>query len=153
MHIRQELLDKVLVVYKPNYRYLRQADVEFPVARGRFLLGETEYAESPSHLTDVEAQLCLNQLSYIFFANEIISGRWSDGRNLTLDDYLSLRKEKMFVVDSHKIFHRETNPAEPFNVAIKLAKIRRIRNAHLASLDFNINDGAGVGNLKLVIKR
>ncbi|MEK6951992.1 MAG: FcoT family thioesterase [Nanoarchaeota archaeon] len=153
MKISQELVDKVVAVYKPNYRYLKEADVNFPVARGIFQLGETEYMQTLQHLTDVEAQLCLNQLSYVFFGNEINAKRWEGLRDLTFDDYLELRKEGMFIVESHKKFHKETNPREPFEGIMRLVRAKKRGNIYLATLDFNLNNGACIGDLSLVLKR
>lgn len=153
MKVPQELVDKVVQVYKPNYRYLKSAEVDFPVARGRFQLGETEYMETLQHVTDVEAQLCLNQLCYVFFGQGVIEKRWEGLEDLTFDDYLELRKEGMFVVDSHKTFKRETNPREAFDGQIRLMKVRRHHNIYVAKLDFDLNEGASVGELSLVLKK
>ena len=153
MKIPQELIDKVVAIYKPNYRYLKEADVDFPVIRGKFQLGETEYMQTLQHLTDVEAQLCLNQLSYVFFGNEINTKRWEGLRDLTFDDYLELRKEGMFIVESNKKFHRETNPREQFSGVLKLIRTKKKGRIHLATLDFNLNNGACIGDLSLVLRR
>ena len=153
MRIPQELVDKVVAVYKPNYRYLKQADVDFPIARGTFQLGKTEYVQTLQHLTDIEAQLCHNQLSYVFFGNEINLNRWNGLKDLTFDDYLELRKEGMFIVESHKKFRKETNPEEPFEGIVRLTRSKTRGNIHLANLDFNLNNGACVGNLSLVLRR
>jgi len=149
----QEIVDKVLAVYKPNYRYLKSVKVDFPVARGRFKIGETEYfMESMRHLTDVEAQLCLNQLSYVFFGQEVVNRRWKDLENLSFEQFLELRNEGMFVVESHKTFHRETDSREPFNGEIKLMKVRRHKNIYVAKIEYDLNEGASTGKLSLILK-
>ena len=153
MKVPQETIDKVAALYKPNYRYLKEAEIDFPIARARFQLGETEYCETLQHLTDVEAQLCLNQLSYVFFGQGVIDKRWEGLEDLTFDDYLELRKENMFVTESHKKFNRETNPRDPFYGQMQLMRIKRHGNLYVAKLDFDLNKGASVGELSLVLKR
>jgi hypothetical protein len=153
MKVPQELVDKVVQVYKSNYRYLKSAEVDFPIARGRFQLGETEYMETLQHMTDVEAQLCLNQLCYVFFGQGVIEKRWEGLEDLTFDNYLNLRKEGMFIAESHKTFKKETNPREPFDGQIQLMKIRRHNNIYVAKLDFDLNCGASVGELSLVLRK
>ncbi len=153
MKVPQERVDKVVILYKPNYRYLKDAEIDFPTARGRFQLGETEYCETLQHLTDVEAQLCLNQLSCVFFGQEIIEKRWGSLEDLTFDQYLELRKENMFITESHKKFHRETNPRYPFYGQIQLMKIRRHGNLYVAKLGFDLNEGASMGELSLLLRR
>ena len=153
MKVPQETVDRVVVLYRPNYRYLKEAEIEFPIARGRFQLGETEYCETLQHLTDVEAQLCLNQLSYVFFGQGIIEKRWEGLEDLTFDEYLELRKENMFVTESHKKFYRETNARDQFYGQMQLMKIRRHGNLYVAKLNFDLNEGASVGQLSLILKR
>ncbi len=152
MKLPQETLDRVVALYNPNYRYLKESEIEFPIARGKFQLGETEYCETLQHMTDIEAQLCLNQLCYVFFGQGIIDKKWKGLENLTFDKYLELRKENMFITESHKKFRKETNSREPFYGQIKLKRIRRYGNIYVAKLDFDLNEGASVGELSLVLK-
>lgn len=152
MRVSQELVDKVIEFYKPNYRYLREATVNYPFARGRFLLNETEYMTTLQHVTDIEAQLCLNQLCYVFFAQGIADQQWESLKSFSLDDFLGLRKEGMFIVESHKKFVRETNPAEPFNGQIELVRSRSINKGYFAKLRFNLNESASFGELSLVLR-
>ncbi len=153
MDVPKERVDKVIALYRPNYRYLKDAEIDFPIARGRFQLGEIEYCEALQHLTDVEAQLCLNQLSLVFFGQGIIEKRWRGLEDLTFDQYLNLRKENMFITESHKKFHRETNPRDPFYGQIQLMKVRRHGNLYVAKLGFDLNEGASMGELSLVLRR
>lgn len=152
MKVSQELIDKIVQIYKPGYRYLKQAEIDFPVDSGRFQLCTTEYMEALQHMTDVEAQLCLNQLCYVFFGQGVLDKRFRGLENLTFDDYLELRKEGMFIIDSHKKFHRETNISEPFNGQIRLLKVKKHDNIYIAKLDFDLNEGACEGGLSLVLK-
>jgi len=153
MKVPQEIVDKVVQLYKPNYRYLKEAYVDFPIACGIFQLGETEYCDEIQHLTDVETQLCLNQLSYTFFGQGVIGKRWAGLDDLSFDDYLELRKENMFVTESHKKFKREINPKEPFHGEIVLRKMKKHGKLYVAKLDFDINQSASSGRLSLVLKR
>lgn len=153
MRINDDMLDKVLAIYKPGYRYLQSADMEYPAIEGRFMLHGTEYVETLQHLTDVEAQLCLNQLCYVFFGQGMVERRWGALDQVTFDEYLDLRKENMFIADSHKRFARETDPRTPFSIRMNLLKTKRQGNIMVAKLDFDLNDGAATGELSLVMKR
>ncbi|MEK6933495.1 MAG: FcoT family thioesterase [Nanoarchaeota archaeon] len=152
MKVSKKNIGKVLSLYKPNYRFLEEVDIEFPCAMGKFRLKEAEYVETLRHVTDIEAQLCLNQLSYVFFGQQIIDRRWQDIKNLSFDEYLNLRKEDMFIVESKKKFVREIDSLSAFSGEIKLLDMKKIRRIHLASLDFSLNDGACYGSLKLVLR-
>jgi len=127
--------------------------MEFPIIRGRFQLKETEYMEALHHMTDVEAQLCLNQLSYIFFGQAILDKRWQDFDDVSFDQYLEFRKENMFISDSHKSFRRETNPVYPFDGVLSLRKLKKEGSLYVAKLDFDLNDQACLGELTLVLRK
>ena len=152
MKVPQEFVDKTVAVYYPNYRYLKNAEIEFPVAKGTFQLGQTEYMETLQHVTDIEAQLCLNQLSYVFFGHEIVTGRWPEAGKLSFDQFLGLRKENMFIVESRKKFHRETDPRIPFSGQMEIKQIRKQGNIYMARLGFDLNKKACDGELSLVLK-
>ena len=63
------IVDKILndIYDKPKYRYLKEVEIDYPVGRGRFKVGETGYMSALGHLTSAEANLCINQLCYVFF--------------------------------------------------------------------------------------
>lgn len=149
----QEVVDKVLAVYYPNYRYLKEAEIDYPLGKGKFQLGQTGYCETLQHMTDVEAQLCLNQLCYVFFGQMIIDKRWEGLEDLTFEEYLESGDENMFIVESHKKFKKKTNPKEPFYGQIELIKTRRHDSIYVARLDFDLNGGASIGKLSLILKR
>ena len=140
MKIPKETVDKVLAVYYPNYKYLKEADIEYPIGKGKFLIEKTGYMETLQHMTDVEAQLCLNQLCYVFFGQGVIDKKWKGLENLSFDEYLDLRKENMFITESHKKFKRETNPKEPFYGQIEVMNIKSKNNLYVTKLNFSLND-------------
>ena len=51
----------------------------------------------------------------------------------------------MFVTESHKKFHKETNPRDSFYGQMGLMKISRRDNLYVAKLSFDLNEGASVG--------
>ncbi len=154
MKVSQDIIDKIVSIYLPSYRYLKEAEIDFPLGRGLFQIGQTEYYDGEvSHMTDVETQLCLNQLCYVLFNQEIANGRWDNLKNLTLDDFLDLRKENMFVTESHKKFRRETRVGAPFVGEINLNKVRRHGNLFIAHLDFDLNNGAAIGELSVALRK
>lgn len=152
MKVPQEFVDKTVAVYYPNYRYLKEAEIDFPVGKGIFQLGQTEYMETLQHVTDIEAQLCLNQLAYVFFGYEMINGRWPRAGKISFDEFLALRKENMFIVESRKKFHKETNPRDPFYGEMEIKHIRKQGDIYLAKIDFDLNEKACSGDLSLVLK-
>ena len=148
-----KLVEALTGLYKPGYRYLQGAEVNTSGAKGLFKLKSTEYMETMNHMTDVEAQLCLNQIAYVFFAYHAINRTWPELGLNTLEDFLSLTKEGMFVLESRKRFRRETVPAKEFAGTLELRSYTKISTqAFVARLNFDLNEGACRGYLKLAIR-
>ncbi|MBI2449699.1 hypothetical protein HYV49_05375 [Candidatus Pacearchaeota archaeon] len=149
--LSQKFVRKLLDIYKPVYRYLRSAEIEFPRARGTFLVPYAEYLnENIGHFTNTEACICLNQLCYVFFAHGVKEGIWN---NINLEEFLSLRNENMFIVSSNYKFRRVINPRETnINGQIELIKLRKCKDFYIAKLDFSFENKVIYGNLELILK-
>ncbi|HLC46656.1 MAG TPA: FcoT family thioesterase [Candidatus Nanoarchaeia archaeon] len=156
MRVSQDIVDRVLELYVPGYRYLQEVDMASPAsseARGRFIIGETEYREKLNHLTDAEAQMCLNQMCYAFFWQGITQNRWKGLEGLAFADYLDIRKERMYVRESYKKFYRKIEPGFSFYGYISLKKVRKQRDSYVAIVGFDFDEGATKGHLELVLTR
>lgn len=147
--IPQETIREALSGYKPGLVFLREASLEYPVARGRYYIGDTYYLFPPlSHATDVEIQLCLNQLAYVSVAELIKEGKLEEFRGI---DFKSFKDEGMLIRESHKIFRKPINPRKEFSGELEVKELRRRTNLILANTRFNFEDGSCIGSLKLVI--
>ncbi len=133
MKADQLLVEKVLNIYNPSWRYLKEVDVNYPDGTGFFRLDSTEYAETLQHLTDAEAQICLNQLCYVFFGHGIVEGWLKGMEDLSIDEYLDMRKNHMFVAESRKRFRRETNSREPFYGNVHVTHLRKHGNMQICA--------------------
>ena len=114
MQVPQERLLKVLELYKPECRYLIRADTEHPKANGIFRLGNTYYTSRKlTHITAIEAQLCLNQLCYAAFGEWLPQGRFD--QTISFEKFLELMKENMFIVESNIRFRKPIPASEEVN--------------------------------------
>lgn len=150
--IEDKIVQKVLEKYKDNYRYLKEAYIDFPKAKGIFRIGETEYMEDLYHLTDVEAQICLNQLCYVFFAQNILDKRWENLKKLTLQSYLGLEKENMYIIESRKKFREKIDSKKDITGEIELVKTRKHRDLYIAKLNYSLNHNSSYGELLIGLK-
>jgi hypothetical protein len=151
MQVPQERLTKVLDLYKPDCKYLIEANVDYPKADGRFKLGDTYYtARKMEHMTSIEAQLCLNQLCYTAFGEWVLQGRFEQA--MPFEKFLELMKENMFIVNSTIGFRKPIPTNKEIQGQVELMKIKRHGGLHLAFLDYNLEQGKSRGNLELALK-
>lgn len=150
-----KIIKKFRGLYKPGYRYLQKAYLVEKGAKAIFRIKRTEYKKGVGHLTDLEAQVCLNQLCYVFFY-DYFSNNTPEGviplRVGTIKQFTKLYQEEFFVLESHKRFRRETVPGEEFVGEIKLTGVEKLSElVYVARLSFNLNKGACRGFLKLAL--
>ena len=155
MQVPKERLESVLELYKPGCRYLVEATVEYPKAKGKFKLGDTYYTTRKlEHMTSIEAQLCLNQLCYSAFGEWLPEGRFDEA--MTFEDYLELMKENMSIIDADIRFRIRFRKPIPTNGdiqgQIELMKIKRRGDLYLAFLDYDLEQGKSKGKMELALK-
>jgi len=151
MQVPQERLNKILEIYKPDCRYLVEANIAYPKAEGKFKLGEIFYATRPvEHLTSIEAQLCLNQLCFSAFGEWLPQGRFEEA--MPFEKFLELMKENMFIINSTIGFRKPIPTNGEIQGQIELMKMKRHGGLYLAFLDYNLEQGKSRGNLELALK-
>ena len=108
MKINEEIIKMVLEPY--NVKVLQSAELDYPVIKGRFFIGNTYYHNPPlSHATDIEIQLCLNQLGYAGIAQLMHDNSIPEIKNL---DFQKMREESMLIIESKKRFRRPISTNE-----------------------------------------
>ena len=148
----EEILERTQEIYKPEVTYLKEFSAEFPNANGVFSLGDTFYtAEKLNHMTSIEAQLCLNQLSYAAFARWLQERQISD-LNISLEKYLELMKENMFVINSQIKFRKPIETNKRIKGEMKVVRTRRHGNLYLAFIEHEFEGGKEEGTLELALK-
>jgi hypothetical protein len=150
--IETSLIQKVLGKYKSGYRYLLEAHIDYPVCFGIFKVGETEYMEDLTHLTDIEAQLCVNQLCYVFFAQCLIDHNISGLEKLTLQEYLDLEKENMYIIDNQRRYHKKIDSKKQIKATLELINTKEKDKLKIAKLNYFFNNKAAEGKLILGLK-
>ena len=148
----KDRMDKVLKIYKSDCIFLREVDVDYPIGNGVFILGKTYYTnENLDHMTSIEAQLCLNQLSYVCFTEWILEGRFKGLEDLSFEDYLRLMEENMLIIDSKIRFKKPIENGQIIG-QIEVTRIKKYGNLYITFLDFNL-EGKCFGELELVLKK
>jgi hypothetical protein len=149
IQIGKDLIDKILELYKPEARVLKSGYISFPLLSGKFVIPPCFYANVPlQHATDIEIQLCLNQLAYCGIAEAI---RRKSIPELIKLDFFELQKEGMFIIESRKRFRRQIPTQQEIGGEIKLKEWKRVKNLFLAYSDFQFENRSCVGNLELAV--
>ena len=149
VNISQESIDKVLQIYKLEQRILRAANVEHPRATGKFFIGPCFYTLADfKHATDIEIQLCLNQLAYVavYEGIENNSHPYLEGK-----DFDKLQKEGMLIVESRKRFRRPIPTDKEIRGEMMLKDLRERHGVIFANADFQFENRSCFGSLELAI--
>lgn len=150
MKIPQETIDSILEIYNPDCRYLKNAELDFPIARGRFSIPSSFYIEDTGHFNAVELLICYNQLAYSFFAEAGRLGLMKEVGVVPLDKFRENQLGKYLIAKTNKMkFRREINPRE-FEGAMELRDVKRMKNNLFFRTNFDFNNGSASGEITLV---
>src|SRR3989344_8463077 len=95
--INQKIIDRVVGMYLPQFRYLQSLGINGERGNAAFQLGKTGHMEDAvQHLTVVEAQICLNQAGYAAFTYGVQQG-WEGLPRQGIEDFLQQGRENMLV--------------------------------------------------------
>ncbi|WP_329222759.1 FcoT family thioesterase [Streptomyces sp. NBC_01485] len=114
-----ELLEKVLVPYKPNCRYLKSAELSVATESGgdaissircAFEIPESCYIDDTGHFNAVEFNICYNQMVYYILAKSVKEGVAEPFDSWTMEQFWERQLPDMFIIDYlHSSFRRRMN--------------------------------------------
>ena len=149
MKISHELIEQVLARYKPQQRVLVDANLDYPLLEGDFHIGDTYYMNPPLiHATDIEIQLCLNQLVYVGIAEIMREGLV---RDLGGFNFLELQGENMLIIESRKRFRRPIPTNRNIHCALNIKRFRGNNGLILSWSDFQFENYSCIGSLELAL--
>jgi hypothetical protein len=150
MQVPQERLTKVLEIYKPDWRFLVEANVDYPKAEGKFKFGDTAYTtQKLEHMTYIEAGFCLNQLCFSAFGEWLPQGRFEEA--MPFEKFLELMKENMLAIDAHIRFRKKIPTNREVYGQVELVKMKRHGGLSLAFLNYDLEQGKSKGSLELAL--
>lgn len=158
MEISKNLIDCVLKGYKPELKVLKSADLEYPnleyylgyyIFRGNFIVGPTYYYTPPfEHATDIEIQLCLNQLADVGIAEMMKMELIKELEGFKFEE---LQKENMLITESRKRFSRPIRTDKEIYGELRLKKWKDCGDILLGLTDFQFEDRSCFGSLEITI--
>ncbi|NIE83207.1 hypothetical protein F3J11_12705 [Burkholderia sp. Cy-647] len=157
------LMDSVLSVYFPDCRYLKQAwshkTLGSITTSGKFSIGESFYIDSTGHFNAVEANICLNQIAYVTFA-DFLNRRdshpfWADVGDFAFEDFGPNQLANMFIVSLSTKFRKAIDGAGFFG-QFRIRKISSKMGLIFFDCDFSfsqVDDKSFYGNVTFAVAR
>lgn len=110
----EALLARVLAPYLDGCRYVRSASYfgahpagdHLAAVEARCAIGASCYIEETGHFNAVEANICFNQLFYLFAAQAVIRGDMDGLKGLTLEGWLPRQLPDVLILDYQFHFRR-----------------------------------------------
>lgn len=150
--VGQIIIDRVVEMYQPQFRYLQSLETDGKDGNAVFQLGRTGHMIDPvQHLTVVEAQICLNQAGYAAFTYGVQQG-WEGLPRKDVEQFLQEGRENMLVRTCVTEFHRMTTPEGRFGGELHLKRKKRVGGLYIADVKFSLNDRAVDGEVRFILR-
>jgi len=147
--IAQQQIDEVLEIYKPEQRILVSAGLDYPSAKGIFRVGPTSYVITPfKHATDIEIQLCLNQLVYVSVSEIMRLNLVPELEGLYFKE---LQEEGMVITQSQKRFRKPIRTDKEITGELTYRNSKKYNSIVLARADFQFEDRNCLGSLEMAL--
>jgi hypothetical protein len=147
--ISKQLINEIMNPYKQGCKVLRKAFLDYPIIRGTFLIGQTYYhVPAFEHATDIEIQLCLNQLIYTGVAEITRQKIIPELEGL---DFEELRRENMLIIESRKRFVRPIRTDIEISGEIVVKNYKSANGLLIAQTNFQFENKSCFGSLELAL--
>jgi len=147
--IDKKNIERYLRIYQPEYRFLEKLQIEYPHINATFKIPPTFYTRLKlNHVSEVEMQLCLNQMAYIGFMEAK-----KEKKILPLDSskYIESPFNKMLIGSSEKRFRKMISSKEEIHGSLEFKGVYNISNKTFVFTDFDFEKGKCTGKLNLVV--
>lgn len=150
--VDQTIIDRVVSMYHPQFRYLRSLATDGTNGNAVFQLGTTGHLVDPvQHLTAVEADICRDQAGYAAFTYGVQQG-WEGLPRQGIEEFLQKGRENMLVRKCITEFHRMTTPEGRFDGELHLKRRKKVGCLYLADIAFSLNAGAVGGEVRFILR-
>jgi len=151
MKVRQARLDRILGVYKPECRYLKETELIHPrFMHGRFEIPSSAYIENIGHLNATELFICYNQLAYAFLDERSLIQDEVSCQDMDISELREMQLHKCLICSADKIrFNREID-SRSFEGHIEVKNIRLNKGNTFYKTSYYFGDGAATGDILLV---
>lgn len=153
MKIEQARLDRILGIYKPECRYLKEACLDSPkLMTGRFEIPASFYVENTGHFNAVELFICYNQLAYVFLdeASRLSHISEPNCQDMDVEELRKMQLERCFICSVNNMkFTKIINPNN-FYGQIEMKNVRRAKERTFYKTAYDFDNGSARGEILLV---
>lgn len=141
-----ELVRKVVGSFNPDFRYLVNATVDYSGehakicrAEGRFVLEKSEYMFDVPHLTQMQAVACINQLSFVAFAQLVCDRKIPGHENLSYSSFLDNMENVLTPEDTSK-FSDSIDPTKDVYGQVDIKAMREMRGSYVCNVEYRLGN-------------
>ena len=152
MIIRESTLEEVLGWYKPEARYLQEAELDYPEATGLFRIPQSVYLlQSTGHLNAVDLLICYNQLVFSTFIEATQLNLVQELQGVSLDQKERLGRGLIVGINNVK-FKRPIYPREfKGNITIKEVIPKKGNTLYFFKTYYDFEESKATGEIDLVL--
>lgn len=146
----ENTLHEMLEPYIPKCRYLLEAELDFPEAKGKFSIPRPFYCIGTGHFNAIEAIICYNQLGCTAIAEWLNQGIIDSVGHLPIEKYKKLQAKQTYIARIDKLRFSKPIDATDFYGIITLKKTLRLKDTIFFYADFKFDDknnGKATGNV------
>lgn len=151
--IESTKINEILSIYKPEYIYLKSAEVYGKKIIGFFRQSVYPYTNEDlfKYITGTTAVLYLAQLAYVLSAVMIEQNIFRVTTDISYKEFLSLRnRAQMYFTQLNMEFKKMLLNSEDIQVVMEITRAKRIRKTVIANASFDFQNCI-VGHLQLTM--
>ncbi len=146
-------LGRVLGIYKPEWRYLKEAALTSPTSmEGLFEIPNSGYVEDTGHFNAVELFVCYNQLAYAFLDEASLRGYIDEPNStqLNIEEIKRMQLEKCLIGSADNIKFRNIINPRKFSGVISIDRVKKSCSKTIYRTSYDFENGSATGRITLV---
>ena len=150
MIVEQDIISRATEIYKPEFRFIRKAELNYPDCNVIFEVKPGLYTKKPLKFAScADIQFCLNQMAYVSWA-QILREEKIDVKQ-TCEDFLRLCEDGMFVMEQNRKNRKPISLDNLIRGKLTLTDYRDMGKMIIGLADFDIENKSCFGSLKVAI--
>ena len=152
MIVEKDIIIRATGVYKPEFRFLKKAELVYPKCYTFFQVEKALFMQNPhDYMGCADIQICLNQMAYVTWA-QILREKKIDVKQ-TCEEFLGLCEKGMFVMEQQRRNRKSISLDKLIKGELTLTEYRDIGEVIIALADFKLENRSCWGSLKVAISK
>ncbi len=149
-------IDEILHMYKPDARYLLEANIDFPILEGKLWFRNKPIylveASGIQHINNTETTMISNQAAFLLYREAVLRGK--DGFPYLSEEEIKRLYDSMFIKKQNTQFKQfvTLRVDKAYNVRVEHRRVRKTNGVYFVWYDLSIDDfldSEVIGGIKL----